>query len=202
MPHLKRKKKHNGFVDQLSLCGKQYNTSLSRSHLTANNNVVTFVRTEGDEGRRDDNKPQRWRRESQQQGRDSGAERSAAGHLRWRRAEELSGIPLELHPREPQGASGQANCRTDTHSIISNNCCMTIHMNASCTRAPHLPYVLYSWVLHDVAGGVVKCVSQRVRRDDGWCPLVLLRLAVFSSSPVPAESLNARLNLMRSYAHR
>ena len=76
-------------------------------------NVATFVRTAGDEGRRDDSKPQRWRRERRLQGRGSGAERSVGGRLRLQKAEALSGIPLELHQRGPQGASVRANCTTD-----------------------------------------------------------------------------------------
>lgn len=78
---------------------------------------VTWVRTAGDAGRLDDSKQQQQQHGQQQQGRDSAVERTVGGRLRWRRAGVLSGIPLGRHPREPRGASAQADCKTSTHSF-------------------------------------------------------------------------------------
>jgi len=69
-------------------------------------------------------------------------------------------------------------------------------------KAPYSPYALYAGVLHDAAGGVAKGVSQWVRWDDGWRPLILLRLAVLSSCSLPTESLNTLLNLTKKFKKR
>ena len=69
-----------------------------------------MVRTEGGAGRQDDSKQQLLQHGQPQQGRGSEVKRSAGGHLRWRRAEALSGTPLGRRLRGPQGASAPANC--------------------------------------------------------------------------------------------
>lgn len=79
--------------------------------------IVTLVRTAGGAGRQDDSKQQQLRRGQQQQGPDSWVERSVGGHLRWRMAGALLGTPLGRHPREPLGASAQANCRPSGNSF-------------------------------------------------------------------------------------
>lgn len=89
--------------------------------------IVTLVRTEGGAGRQGDSKQQQLQHEQQQQGQDSGVERSIGGHLRWRRAGVLSGIPLGRHLREPPGASAQANCR-NMQSIICHIGSNSIHL--------------------------------------------------------------------------
>lgn len=138
-----------------------------------------MVRTAGGAGRQDDSKQQQLRRGQQRQGRGSGVERSVGGHLRWRRAGVLSGTPLGRHPREPQGASAQANCRTSAHGVnlklfhvVSNGFCTKIltitlllykYIRSNYEGVLHLPKALYSGVLHDGAGGEAEGVSQGVR---------------------------------------
>lgn len=66
-------------------------------------------------------------------------------------------------------------------------------------HVPHLPNALHSGVLHDAAWCEAKGVSQGVRRRDGRSPLILLWLGVLSSHPLPAETLNTRLHLTKTY---
>lgn len=126
---------------------------------------VTLVKTAGGAGRQDDNKQQQLQHgQQQQQGLGSGVERSAAGHLRWRRAGVLSGTPLRRHPRGPQGAAVQTNYTTKAHGnnyktlhdvsggtfqglIINFLLFKPLWSNSECML--NLPQALYSGVLHD-----------------------------------------------------
>lgn len=116
---------------------------------------VTLVKTAGGAGRQDDNKQQQLQHGQQpQQGLGSGAERSAGGHLRWRRAGVLSGTPLRRRPRGPQGASVQTNYTTKAHGVdyqtlheVSGGPVRRRSGVSSCLL--HLPQALYSGVLHD-----------------------------------------------------
>lgn len=122
-----------------------------------------MVGTEGGEGRQGDSKRQRQQHEQQQQGPGSEAERSAGGHLRWRKAAVLSGIRLGRHLRKPEGASVQANCRKQKKIIPILHPILQIHLIRLCVCVLYLPNALYSGILHNAAGGEAKGVSQWVR---------------------------------------